>query len=97
MEDFLQFLRQDVTENLFDPPDYVPKMVDVVMARHDLEDLFQWAQVNSVAGSSHLTSNRQRVIEARMRVIIRRAHAKRNTIENRLKLDYPDNPKFGRF
>lgn len=96
MEEFLKFLREDVTANLDDGPDYIGTTADLVMTRPDLEELFEWAESNTVSGSSNL-NNKQRVIEARMRVIIRRAHAKRNTIANRMAIDYPNNPKFGRF
>ena len=95
MDDFLRDLRRDVTDNLYDQPDYIAQKADEVMVRDDIAELYEWAQVTGK--NPHTRTHKQGVIEARMRVIIRRAHAKRNTIAQRIAIDYPDNPKFGRF
>lgn len=95
LDDFLRDLRTDVTDNLYDQPDYIGRKADEVMVRDDIADLYEWAQ--ATGKNPHTGTQRQGVIEARMRVIIRRAHAKRNTIQQRLAFDYPNNPKFGRF
>ena len=97
MEEFLQFLRKDVADNYEDSETYVRDMSDLVMTRHDIEELFAWAENTSVTGSVSLR-HKQQVIEARMRIIIRRAHAKHTDSEYRAGLiTMKASSHFGRF